>query len=151
MSAAKMEPNQKIDILHFKILNHLLCIELNNIERVIKLVELQTVPGAPAYFKGLLNLAGTEIPVIDIGERLGFETQTIYTLNTPIIICKLKDKRMGLIVEDVVGIESLSEKKLQMSEVLEKSSHRFIQGSLITEQGDALLLNIDSLFDLNLS
>jgi purine-binding chemotaxis protein CheW len=135
--------------LFFKTVGKLFCIELNYVARIINLVELQSMPGAPSYFKGFLNLHQKEIPVIDLAERLGFKDNPEYNLNTLIVLCESAGKNLGLIVDAVLNIESIAAENLQEQELFKGESVKYLRGIINTPQGDALLLNMDNLFKLD--
>lgn len=134
--------------LKFYTKDQLFCIDLAYVEKVIQFVALHQVPHVPPYFKGFLNLHGQEMPVIDVAERLGFETNTIYTLDTPIILCQEQDKPIALIAENVSGIEELNRSLLQMQDILQQEKEGLLEGALVTSEGDALLIRLSSFFHL---
>jgi len=63
--------HETIGLLRFNILQQDMCIVLKYVLKVLPLLELQIVPDAPSYVKGLMNLQGNCVPVIDLAERLG--------------------------------------------------------------------------------
>jgi purine-binding chemotaxis protein CheW len=134
--------------LFFKVLEKLLCFDISYVERIISLVELQSVPGSPPYFKGFLNLHQKEIPIVGLAECLGFEAKSNYSLDTLIILCEHEGKNMGLIVDEVLGIESIAQDALQKSELFKGEAGKYLNGIITTPNGDALLLDMDSLFKL---
>ena len=143
------QDNKETLKLFFKSAGKLFCLEINYVMRIINLVELQSVPGTPSYFKGFLNLHQKEIPVIDLAERLGFKDKPEYNLDTLIILCKSADANMGLIVDEVLNIESIAKAGLQEQELFVGESVKYLHGIIPTPQGDALLLHMDNLFKLD--
>jgi purine-binding chemotaxis protein CheW len=135
--------NKQLQVLQFVTHGHLFCVDLFKVTQIIDFVALQTVPGAPQYFKGLLDFHGQDIPVVDLGERLGIKCESKYTLETPIVICKDGSKHIGLIIDEIVGVETIEDTDLQMQELLQHGFATFLQGTLKTKKGDSLLLNLD--------
>lgn len=117
----------------------LACIDLNNVERTFSLVALQAVPGSAPYVAGIMNFAGSSLPVIDLALRLGLPSSP-YTLDTPIMVCVQDDQRIGVIVQDVIGIQTLHEQDRQLTRELSRHGAAF-RASAHTEQGLALLLD----------
>ncbi|MBU1629218.1 MAG: chemotaxis protein CheW, partial [Gammaproteobacteria bacterium] len=71
----------KLTVLHFAISDYRFCIDISYIKQLVDLVFLQTVPGTPIYFKGLMNFHGQEIPVIDLATYLNISNKDQYDLN----------------------------------------------------------------------
>lgn len=101
------------------------CLDLQRVERVVPLTAVSTVPEAPSYLAGLLNLGGSVIPVIDLGLRLGLPSPEPYTLDTPIVVCTDGDSRLGLIVSQVIGVRRTARPELQLRKLLEDSNLPF--------------------------
>ncbi|MEK7297695.1 MAG: chemotaxis protein CheW [Planctomycetota bacterium] len=60
--ASDSAAHETIGILRFKILGQDMCIILKHVLKVLPLMELQIVPDAPGYVKGLMNLQGNSVP-----------------------------------------------------------------------------------------
>lgn len=125
--------------LCIRVANMVFCIDLEHVERVLSLVLLQPVPQGPDYLAGLMNLRGRNIPVIDLGVRIGLTDVPAYTADTPLIICKHEGHETGLIVSEVLGIEPVRQEAVQMTDELGQSQTHF-WASLNTRHGLALLL-----------
>lgn len=117
----------------------LACIDLNHVERTFSLVALQAMPGSAPYVAGIMNFAGSSLPVIDLALRLGLPSFP-YTLDTPIMVCVQDNQRIGVIVQDVIGIQTLHEQDRQLTRELSRHGAAF-RASAHTEQGLALLLD----------
>jgi purine-binding chemotaxis protein CheW len=117
----------------------LACIDLNNVERTISLVALQHMPGSAAYVAGIMNYAGSSLVVIDLAIRLGLPSAP-YKLDTPILICVHEHHRLGVIVSDIVGIQTLQQKDQQLTSELTGYGQAF-RASAHTDQGLALMLD----------
>ncbi len=128
-------------VLRFTALNIHFCIAIQHVLRVISLVALQPVPQAHNYLKGLMNLEGDSVPVLDLAECFGLSHTQPYTLNTPIILCTDGIKRTGLIVDEVLGVADLREAELQMDEFFQDQDSPF--GAIINLDGAlSMLLNL---------
>ena len=103
----------KASFLHFQWETILLCAELTHIRKVLSLPLLATVPGAPDYLVGLMNLAGSSIPVLDLGLRLGMRRQVEYSVNAPLLWCDNGTDSIAIIVDEVTGILEIERTALQ--------------------------------------
>ncbi len=137
--------DETLKVLQFKLRNRIFCLEIVNVVRVIHFIDLKAVPGMPSYVKGLFNLHGEEMPIIDLAERINMGGESTHVLNTPIILCEHQSKHFGLIVEEVLEIEFIRLEDLQMKELLQDNLETYLLGALTTDCGDILLLNIDKL------
>ncbi len=93
--------------LTFYINGELYGIPVDKIREIIAMMKVTPVPRTPEYVKGVINLRGAIIPLIDIRLRfeMGMNSDTMYTA---IIICRIHERNIGFIVdrvEDVLGIE----------------------------------------------
>ncbi len=90
----------------FQLHEHEYALPADRVAEVLRMVALTPVPEAPAWLPGVLNLRGFVIPVVDLRTRLGMPAAA-YALNTPIIVVKGRNRRLGLIADamiDVVGV-----------------------------------------------
>jgi len=87
-------------------------VEILEVREIIGLMEITQVPQVPDYVKGVINLRGKVIPVIDI--RLKFSMESIaYTTETCIIVLNVKEILMGIIVDTVSEVLDVSEKDIE--------------------------------------
>lgn len=117
----------------------LACIDLDNVERTISLVDIQAMPGSAPCVVGIMNYAGSSLAVIDPAIRLGLQTSP-YTLDTPILVCVHEQQRMGVILQDIVGLQTLRQQDQQLVRELGGHDMAFC-ASAHTEQGLAWLLD----------
>lgn len=71
-----------------------------NIIEIIEIPAITFVPNMPAYVKGIINLRGSTIPVVDSRIKFGYE-EIEYNSRTCIIVIEKDDVAMGLIVDFV--------------------------------------------------
>lgn len=117
----------------------LACVDLCNVERTISLVAMQAIPGSAPYVAGIINYAGSSMAVIDLAIRLGLHSSP-YTLDTPIMICVHQQQRIGVILQDIVGIQTLQQQDQQLTRQLGGQGLAFC-ASVHTVHGLALLLD----------
>lgn len=118
----------------------LACIDLCDVERTVSLVAMQVIPGSAAYVAGIMNYAGHSIPVIDLAIRLGLASSP-YTLDTPIVVCRHQQQRVAMIVQDIIGIQSLSAQDQQLASQFSRYGTA-VRASAHTGLGLALLLDV---------
>jgi purine-binding chemotaxis protein CheW len=81
-------------------------VEILQVREIIGLMEITAVPQVPAYVRGVINLRGKVIPVIDL--RLKFTMPEVaYTTETCIIVLTVQDTLMGVIVDRVCEVHDI--------------------------------------------
>lgn len=118
------------------------------IEFVSEIINVQTitvVPEVPAYIKGIINLRGKILPVMDV--RLRFNKEPIeYNDRTCIIVININNTMVGLIVDTVREVmEILPENIVESADGAAEMQNRYIKAIGKTETGVKLLLDLDRL------
>jgi purine-binding chemotaxis protein CheW len=102
-----------------------------SIEYVIEIVGVQQitdVPDMPNFVKGVINLRGQVIPVIDVRLRFGMEPKE-YDDRTCIMVTRMKNLSVGLIVDMVEEVRDITKDLVAAApKVATSSSGRFIDG-----------------------
>ncbi len=75
-------------------------VEIENVKEIIKVCNITKVPHTQAFVKGIINLRGDIIPVINIRERFNLQIKE-YDERTCIIVLDFEGDSVGLIVDDV--------------------------------------------------
>lgn len=138
---------ETIQLLHFKIQETYACLNLKIVKKILPLLALEKIPESPDYLVGLLNFAGESVPVIDLAWRLNLMNHARYNLDTPIILCDNGTNVAGLIVDNIVGITSVSKQKLQKKKEFQESSSPFLAAVEI-DSNLALLINPDIILNV---
>ena len=81
-------------------------IAIDRIKEIIALMKVTYVPKTPPYMKGVINLRGSIIPVVDTRTRFGMEPQE-ETMHTAIIIVEVDKVNVGFIVDRVEEVASI--------------------------------------------
>lgn len=141
--------NKLIKLVHVLVNDVDIYIPVANAERIVPIVNLLPVPSGPDYLKGLMSLSGETIPVIDLGERMNIYNSTPYTIDTLILICSNNDKTIGLIIDDIIGLETAEHQQVQLQEFFHDSEAPVI-AVINSEQGMSLLLDLEKVLDVDL-
>lgn len=134
---------QKDKYVTFKSGNEYFGLKIEYVNEIIVYQEITQIPESEEYIKGLINLRGKIIPVIDV--RLRFRQQPVeYTDRTCIIIINVKDIIAGLIVEKIAEVVEIAEDDILPPPTLgkeDKSQNQYVYG--IGKVGDAVKLLLD--------
>lgn len=88
-------------------------IPIDAVNRIIGIQEITSIPKQPKYMKGVINLRGQIVPIVDFRLRLGLE-ETEYNERTTIIIAERDSMLIGYIVDDVNEVMNIEEKKISI-------------------------------------
>ena len=115
--------------------------EIRTIENITKL------PKAKSHVKGVMNLRGMIIPIIDIKKRLGFGTTDDLDKKRRILVADVRDSIYGLIVDKVDQVFQLSVKDVEPVPPDTFESHHYIKGIAKIDGKLIVLLDIIGLFE----
>ena len=111
------------------------------------------LPNAPSHIKGVINLRGTIVPIVDL--RQCFRLEAIeYSSVTVVIVLKVNteegDRIMGIVVDAVSDVYSLAEQDMRAAPDLGNSINtEFIRGLVNVHEKMVILLDIDKLLTLD--
>ncbi len=87
-------------------------IEILAVREIIGMMEVTVVPQVPEYVKGVINLRGKVIPVIDL--RLKFEMESIEaTEQTCIVVVNIEETLIGIIIDRVNEVLDIDQKNIE--------------------------------------
>lgn len=78
-------------------------IDINVIQEMNKQMEMTTVPQAPEYVLGIMNLRGRIVTIIDLGRKLGLAPSK-KSESSRIIIVNSRDENIGLLVDRITDV-----------------------------------------------
>lgn len=123
---------------------------------VIEIIELQTissVPDMPQYVKGVINLRGKVIPIVDLRLRFDMEERD-YDNRTCIIVTEVEHVLVGFLVDTVEEVLEIMEKDIEPPPKFRSisGSDRYISGMGKAGEAIKILIDVDKLVrDENLS
>lgn len=82
------------------------------VQELFLLPEISPLPEAPACVVGVINLRGEILPIVDLHRRLGQKVPA-YQLNNSVIVLQEQNQRLGLIVTQVHGVETIAPEQIQ--------------------------------------
>ncbi len=118
-------------------------IEIIKAREIIGLMEITTVPQTPDYMKGVINLRGKVIPIIDL--RLKFAMPEVeHTRETCIIVVEVGSAQVGIIVDGVSEVTDIKGEDIEDAPNFKQEiDTNFIMGLGKTKQKIIILLDIE--------
>jgi len=127
--------------LIFKIQNEEYGIDINRIREIIGIQKITPLPNASGSLKGVINLRGTIVPVIDVRQEFNMK-QKEYDYETSIIVTQINEKLVGLIVDSVSEVLDIPPEAIEkLPEIEQRKENSFITG--IAKAGDNIKILID--------
>lgn len=87
-------------------------VRVTAVDEVIRMVGMSKAPEALPFVVGLVNIRGHIVPVVDMRARLHLERGN-YSLATPILVTRTDDASVGLIVDQVLEVITLSKSAIE--------------------------------------
>lgn len=131
--------------LTFSLGEELYGVDILRVQEIKGYTAVTKIPNMPPHIKGVLNLRGTIVPIVELRTKFGLPTID-YTMFTVIVVVVVQDKVMGLVVDAVSDVLDIDKKDIQAApEFGAKVNVTFLNG--IGKSGDKLisLLDIDRL------
>ncbi len=123
-------------------------IEIRCVKEIVGMQPVTPMPEAARFVKGIINLRGVIIPVIDMRLKFGLPKKS-YDERTCIVVIEVDGAAAGLIVDSVAEVLAIGEENIVPPPAHTGMANRFVKG--IGKVGDEvkLLLDSSSLFDQN--
>lgn len=121
-----------------------------NIEYVIEIIGIQDIthlPGMPKYVKGLLNLRGKIIPIIDAREKFGKEKKE-YNDRTCVVVLEINNIMVGLVVDTISDAITIKESEIEESPNIGKiKANKYIKQIAKVDNKVKLLIDCEKLIN----
>ena len=139
------EDTQKDKYLTFTVGKEDYGIEISHVTEIIGIQKITDVPDMPSYIKGVINLRGKVIPVMDV--RLRFRMpEREYDDRTCTVVVSVNATPVGLVVDTVKEVVDIPENQIELPpEVAESSTQRYIKGLGKIGEDVKILLDVEKL------
>ena len=136
------EDTQENKYLTFVIGKENFGIEIRYVTEIIGIQSITEVPDVPLYVKGVINLRGKVILVMDVRLRFGVDERS-YDDRTCIIVININEQPVGLIVDRVLEVLDIQQGEIEPHPRMRKGrGNRFIQG--MGKVGDQVKILLDA-------
>lgn len=139
------EDTQRDKFLTFQLGQEEYGIEIRFVTEVVGLQKITAVPDMPDFVKGVINLRGQVIPVMDVRKRFKMEPRE-YDDRTCVVVVEVNETAIGMVVDEVREVQDIPEAQIDPPpKVSQKSSSRFIQGLGKIGEKVTIVLNVQKL------
>ncbi|MGN0858645.1 MAG: chemotaxis protein CheW [Stenotrophomonas sp.] len=135
------------EYLSFTLGNEQYGVDILKVQEIRGYDQVTRVPDAPDYIKGVINLRGTIVPVIDLRLKLRLENAR-YDAFTVMIVLNVEQRVVGIVVDSVSDVIELSAEQIRPTpEFGAAVDTRFINGIGTQDERMLILLDIETLLD----
>lgn len=132
----------------FQIDNNVYGIDINHIQEINKNLAFSRAYNSAAYIKGILNLRGQIVTVIDLRVKFGRATKAMDSASR-VIIVKYKGESVGLLVDSIEDIIEINPRDLERSSVkIEGVDSRYFAGVYKLAKNLVIILDIEAILSL---
>ena len=142
----QIEDTQTGKFLTFCVGNDFYGIEIKYVTEIIGLQPITEIPEMPEYIKGIINLRGKIIPVMDVRLRFSKPFRE-YNDRTCIVVIDIKEVSIGLIVDSVSEVISIPAEEIVAPPNMAKEGNKYIKGIGKVGNNVKLLLDSDKLLN----
>jgi len=150
MAEIKEEVNngEELQLVIFKLDQEEYGVEITQVQEIIRMMETTRVPKAPSYIKGVINLRGKVIPVIDLKKRFGL-CDCALDEQSRIIVVEVDDFTVGIVVDCVAEVLRIGTNSIEPTPpVFSDLSEEYIKGVGKLENRLLILLDINKILDI---
>ena len=132
-------------IVSFRIATEEYGVNIIHVQEIILIGQITEMPQVPDYVRGLINLRGHVIPIIDLRTRFGLEAVEP-TEHSRIIVLNLGDKTIGIIVDAVNEVLRINPDQIEPAPTgVSEIGRRYVTGLVKFDENLLILLNIEQI------
>lgn len=136
-------PTDEMQTVVFRLADEAYGIDIFRVNEIIRLREITSIPKTDAHVRGLVNLRGKTIPVLDLRARFNL-AQGEETENTRIIVVESDGGNVGIVVDAVTEVMTLQPDQIEETPALVSDvDNDFVRGVARRNENLITLLDLD--------
>lgn len=145
-TTAKTISRANRELIAFRIGEQEFTVNIMNVREIRGWTTATPMPHSPHYMRGVINLRGAVLPIIDLSARLGM-TPAEPTPRHVIIVAQVGSKVVGLLVDAVSDILTVTDESIQpVPEVASHLEKSFARGVIALESRMICLVELEAIF-----
>jgi purine-binding chemotaxis protein CheW len=141
---------ETVQYLTFMLSNEIFAIDVGKVREILELTTISKVPQTPAFMRGVINLRGSVVPVIDLRLNFGMEC-TEQTVNTCIIVVEVnldgENVILGALADSVREVVEMEPELIEPApRIGTKLNTEFIKGMGKVDNEFVMILDVDRVF-----
>jgi purine-binding chemotaxis protein CheW len=133
--------------LTFRLAEELFATNVNKVLEILEIPKITKVPRSPAFMRGVINLRGSVVPVIDARTKFGL-SETQDTVNSCIMVLEITMQEqtitIGAVVDAVQEVTEISNSEILPAPTIgSKYRGEFVEGMVRSDEGFIMVLDLD--------
>lgn len=120
---------------------------IEQVREIRPLESITKVPNAKSYVRGVMNLRGMIVPVIDVKEKLGFSSDVITSPKARILVADVGGKLTGLLIDEVDQVMRITSKEVDTSLTGGLESLGYVKGVAKISNRLVVILDMEKLLE----
>lgn len=143
----RLEDGDGNQFLTFHLADELYGLDILKVQEIRGWAEPTTIPHAPHFIRGVMNLRGSIVPILDLRRRFNME-EIAFTKQTVVVVVNVQDRTIGMVVDGVSDVVSLADNDLREAPNFGTSiDASFIQNLAQQDEKMIILLNVDKMLE----
>ncbi len=135
-------PNGR-ELIAFRVGAQEFCVDVRQVREIRGWTPATALPHTPGYVRGVINLRGAVLPIVDLASRLGFG-ETDPSARHVIIVAEIGAQLVGLLVDAVSDILTVTDDMVQPTpDVASDTAKTFLRGVMTVDDRMVTLLALD--------
>ncbi|RAK61713.1 chemotaxis protein CheW [Phenylobacterium hankyongense] len=131
------------ELISFRIGSQEFCVDIMSVREIRGWTPATALPRAPAFVRGVINLRGAVLPIVDLGARLGLGAADP-TARHVIIVAQVENQVVGLLVDAVSDILTVTDDMVQATpDVASEMVRMFVRGLLAIDGRMVSFISLD--------
>ncbi len=144
---------ETVQYLTFKLSDEVFALDVAKVREILEITNITKVPQTPDYMRGVINLRGSVVPVIDMRLKFGMSA-TEQTINTCIIVVEINMDGdsivLGALADSVQEVVEMEPESIEAApHIGTKLNTEFIKGMGKIDSHFVMILDIDKVFSTN--
>lgn len=138
--------NTEIQVACFTLDENIYAVDIMRIREIIKPQKLTSLPKAPSYVEGVINLRGSVIPIINLRKRFDLPVREVDN-DVRLLIVRVAKQLLGFVVDNVTEVITLPAKDIKPPpQIAGGIGAQYLLGVCLAQESLIILLNIDTIF-----
>jgi purine-binding chemotaxis protein CheW len=153
-AAEHIQSHDEQEYLTFRLANEEYGVDILRVREIRGWESVTRIPNSPEYVKGVLNLRGAIVPIMDL--RIRFDLpRTDYTATTVVVVLSVvssdnRERVMGVVVDAISDVVNASLSDIQTTPEFDTSINiEYISGLATAGEKMLMLVNVDKLLDIS--
>lgn len=106
---------EMVQLVIFRLRDEEFGVDIGAVLEIARVMEITHIPEAPLFIKGVINLRGQVLPVIDLAEQFGLEPEDKLPKTARIVITEICGQTIGLLVDDVPHVLKIPSENIEQA------------------------------------